>query len=45
MDYFSHGPSFLSLSVLGAESSHQPHDSMTFPEKTNFPDFWHTSPF
>jgi hypothetical protein len=34
------------VSILGAESSHQPHVSMTFPEKNQiFPDFWHTTLF
>jgi hypothetical protein len=43
-DLFARGKS-RKVSVLGAESSHQPHDSMTLPEKTIFPDFWHTTPF
>jgi hypothetical protein len=34
-DLFARGKS-RKVSVLGAESSHQPQDSMTLPEKTNF---------
>jgi hypothetical protein len=34
-DLFARGKS-QKVSVLGAESSHQLHDSMTFPEKINF---------
>jgi hypothetical protein len=44
-DLFARGKS-RKVSVLEAESSHQPHDSMTLPEKNKFfLDFWHTTPF
>jgi hypothetical protein len=44
-DLFASGKS-RKVSVLGAESSHQPHDSTTLPEKTNFSQiFGHTNAF